>query len=93
MTQSLQASAATILTTRSGGEIRYQAIDIGIVDAIHAFVVFLIALWRGGVVSASGDAARTIIDASSTPKRPHGKAATRRAIFAVWAWQYLRGWR
>ena len=92
MAHSLQASAATILTTRNGGEIRYQAIDIGIADAIHAFIVFLIALWRGGVVSASGDATRAVIDAPPTPKR-RPRTATRRGIFAVWAWQYLWGWR
>lgn len=86
MTATFQASAAHMATTRDGGEIRYQAVGIKLIDALAAFVVFFTVLCWGAVVNASsGD---NVISALPLPEpKPN---ATPGKIGRIWARHYIK---
>ena len=86
MTATLTASAAHVATTRSGGQIIYQADSIQILDAIAAFIVFFVVLCWGAIVSGSGDAPALII----SPKRQSCVGTWRGSgVGRLWVRQYF----
>lgn len=86
-TMTLTASAAHVATTRSGGRIIYQADSIQILDAVAAFIIFLVILIWGAIVSGSGDAPALIIP----PKCRVAESWRGSGVGQLWVRQYLRG--
>jgi hypothetical protein len=71
------------LETRSGGRVRFQAERIGLVELIMTMIMFLVSV-----------AMRVIeIESHGRPSYPPRRraVATKRGIFAVWSWAWLRG--
>jgi hypothetical protein len=71
------------LETRSGGRVRFQAERIGLIELIMTVLMFLVSV-----------AMRVIeIEAHGRPSYPprHRAVPTKRGIYAVWSWAWLRG--
>ena len=84
----LTLSAAHVATTRSGGEIVYQADGIEILDAIAAFIVFFVILVWGAIVSGSGDTPGLIL---TPPRKPVGESWRGSGVGRLWVKRYLLG--
>lgn len=86
MTTTFHTSGAHIATTRTGGRIVYQADSIEILDAIAAFIIFLLILAWGAIVSGSGDAPALMLQSQH---RPVPRSWRGSGVGRVWVRQYV----
>jgi hypothetical protein len=84
----MQASAAHYATTRDGGEIKYQAVGIKLIDALAAFIVFFTVLCWGAVSNAMSN--DNVVSVLPLPEPVRKQDATYGKIGWVWFCQYWK---